>query len=81
MDDVFIDLGVHRDAAMHGRQPFTARSQSSGPPAQGAGWYESSWDLMRGLEVREGLPVDATPGEWLDVAVSSPSGIRAERSR
>lgn len=75
MGDVFIDLGASRDAAMHGR-PFMGRGHLSGSPAQGAGWYESSWDLMRGLEVREGLPGDATPGEWLEMAVSSQSGVR-----
>ncbi len=37
-------------------------------PAAGAGWYESSWDLMRGLEVREGPPADAAPGEWCQFA-------------
>jgi hypothetical protein len=34
--------------------------------AQGPGWFESSWDLVRGLEVREGLPSDARLHEWLD---------------
>jgi len=26
---------------------------SSGPPAAGPGWYESSWELLNGLEVCE----------------------------
>jgi hypothetical protein len=25
--------------------------------AHGPGWFDSSWDLVRGLEVREGPPV------------------------
>ncbi len=29
-------------------------------PAAGPGWFESSWDLLQGLTVREGLPPDAT---------------------
>jgi hypothetical protein len=33
----------------------------------GPGWYESSSDLLRGLEVREGLPGDASIGEWLSM--------------
>jgi len=33
----------------------------------GPGWYESSSDLLRGLEVREGLPGDASLGEWLSM--------------
>ena len=31
----------------------------------GPGWYDSSWDLKRGLLVREGLPSDAMLHEWL----------------
>ena len=31
-----------------------------------AGWFESSIDLMQGLEVREGLPSDTCFDEWLD---------------
>ena len=33
--------------------------------ARGPGWFDSSWDLVRGLEVREGLPGDARLHEWL----------------
>jgi hypothetical protein len=36
----------------------------------GPGWFDSSWDLRRGLEVREGLPEDASLGEWLTVCLS-----------
>ncbi len=32
---------------------------------QGPGWFDSSWDLVRGLDVREGLPGDARLHEWL----------------
>ncbi|WP_325480349.1 hypothetical protein [Piscinibacter sp.] len=32
----------------------------------GPGWYDSSWDLRRGLEVHEGLPGDASLHEWLE---------------
>ena len=31
----------------------------------GPGWFDSSWDLMRGLIVSEGLPADAELDEWL----------------
>ncbi len=34
---------------------------------KGPGWFDSSWDLVRGLEVREGLPGDAQLHEWLEV--------------
>jgi hypothetical protein len=34
---------------------------------KGPGWFDSSWDLVHGLEVREGLPGDAQLHEWLEV--------------
>lgn len=45
------------------------RAPAAWPPrgldALGAGWSESSWDLACGLVVLEGLPPDASVGEWL----------------
>jgi hypothetical protein len=35
----------------------------------GPGWFDSSWDLQRGLDVREGLPDDAKLDEWLEVCL------------
>jgi hypothetical protein len=34
-------------------------------PACGPGWFESSWELNRGLEVHEGPPGDAPLNQWL----------------
>ena len=31
----------------------------------GPGWFDSSWDLRRGLDVSEGLPANASVNEWL----------------
>ena len=36
---------------------------------RGPGWFDSSWDLSRGLEVSEGLPTDARLDEWLAVCL------------
>ena len=36
---------------------------------RGPGWFDSSWDLRCGLEVREGLPADARLNEWLEVCL------------
>ena len=36
---------------------------------KGPGWFDSSWELVRGLEVREGVPGDAGLYEWLDVCL------------
>jgi hypothetical protein len=44
---------------------MAARSTPASDPPPGPGWFESSWDLERGLEVREGLPADARLHEWL----------------
>ena len=35
----------------------------------GPGWFDSSWDLQRGLEVREGLPGDPQLNEWIEVCL------------
>ena len=37
----------------------------------GPGWFDSSWDLGRGLEVHEGLPIDASLHEWLEATLRS----------
>ena len=39
------------------------------PVSKGPGWFDSSWELVRGLDVREGLPGDAGLYEWLDVCL------------
>ena len=39
------------------------------PESKGPGWFDSSWELVRGLDVREGLPGDAGLYEWLDVCL------------
>ncbi|MEO6031447.1 MAG: hypothetical protein ABIP61_06030 [Burkholderiaceae bacterium] len=53
------DLGLHLDPDREGA-------------ARGPGWFDSSWELQCGLEVREGLPVDARLHEWLMAALVPP---------
>ena len=36
---------------------------------RGPGWFDSSWDLQSGLEVREGLPGDAQLHEWIEACL------------
>jgi len=40
---------------------------------RGPGWFQSSWELVCGLEVREGLPGDARLNEWLAVCLRGES--------
>ena len=44
---------------------------AAGELRPGPGWFDSSWDLQRGLEVREGLPEDAKLHEWIEVCLRS----------
>jgi hypothetical protein len=41
----------------------------TGESRRGPGWFDSSWDLRQGLEVREGLPADARLHEWIEVCL------------
>ena len=36
------------------------------PGPVGPGWFDSSWDLRTGLQVKEGLPGDLPPHGWLE---------------
>jgi len=51
--------------------------------ATGPGWFESSQDLVTGLEVQEGLLTDAWLNDWLAAcrrhAAAAGSGAAAER--
>lgn len=52
-----------------------------GVPARGPGWFESSWELVRGLEVREGLPGNAGLNEWLALCLAGPPAALREAAR
>ena len=43
----------------------------------GPGWFDSSWELVRGLEVREGLPGEARLNEWLEACLRAEPAPRA----
>jgi hypothetical protein len=55
-----------RCSAAAGALPPAACGGLSADGRRGPGWFESSWDLQRGLEVREGLPDDAKLQEWIE---------------
>ena len=47
-------------------------------PPQGPGWFDSSWELIRGLEVHEGLPFDARLHDRLRAATRGEFDQRVE---
>ena len=51
------------------------------PAPQGPGWFESSWELIHGLDVREGLPGDARLNEWLAAYVRADLAPAADVAR
>lgn len=58
---LFRPAALHRETAPVETAPAAARHLVP----HGAGWFESSWELVRGLIVREGLPDDPRLDEWL----------------
>jgi hypothetical protein len=46
--------------------PVTPRSEVRVAVPGGPGWFDSSWDLRRGLEVREESAGDAHLFGWID---------------
>ena len=48
------------------------------PAHAGPGWFDSSWELIRGLEVSEARPGDTRFDAWLDACVRTASAV-AER--
>jgi hypothetical protein len=73
-------IATPRRAARSTRAPVGREPDGDGnaTPA-GPGWFESSWELVRGLEVREGLPDGAGLNEWLAVCLAGPPATLCER--
>lgn len=59
--------GAHAAAGPHvAARALGALDGESDPEAPaGPGWYESSRELVRGLEVQENAPGDAALAEWI----------------
>jgi hypothetical protein len=43
---------------------------------QGPGWFDSSWELIRGLEVNEAAPFDARTRDWLETCLRGAADAR-----
>jgi hypothetical protein len=42
------------------------KKAASRPLPDGPGWFDSSWELRSGLQVKEGWPADTTLHGWID---------------
>ena len=42
------------------------KAATSRPLPDGPGWFDSSWDLRSGLQVKEGWPADTTLHAWIE---------------
>jgi|GEM_PF-6998802 len=64
---------VEAPVAAHATEKFGDQTELMGKesvPIGIGGWYDSSWELRRGLIVREGVPADAHLDQWLEVELS-----------
>ena len=55
---------AHSSTGVAGRAATGVASRTT--HAIGPGWFDSSWDLRRGCEVREGWPSEATLRDWIE---------------
>ena len=47
----------------------TADAAAAADAPSGPGWFDSSRELVRGLDVTESVPGDATLNEWIRVCL------------
>jgi hypothetical protein len=52
------------------RRPLAERAAHRGPA-----WFDSSWELHSGCEVREGMPADSTLREWFEALLYPAGGV------
>jgi hypothetical protein len=55
--------GAHPIVAQ--RSPHELQLDDARESPRGPGWFDSSWELSRGLEVHEGTPGDGRYDDWL----------------
>lgn len=68
-----IDAKQLRAAAEAVGEDVPAVCVEDGGDSIGAGWFDSSWELQRGLVVVEGMPTDLGLDEWLSAALAGVS--------
>jgi len=62
---VTVDSSSRRGAAV------ATRPQHHAPTSAGPGWFDSSWELSRGLEVKESWTEDDRVSDWIDDFLSA----------
>ena len=50
-------------------RPVASAARTEGESTNGAGWFDSTWELQHGLDIAEGLPADLPLGDWLKIYV------------
>lgn len=64
------------------RQRVVRDTTARGLASPGPGWFDSSWELVRGLDVREGPPGDQCLHEWLEACLrGEPAGSSTAAER
>jgi hypothetical protein len=53
------------------RDLVASRLPQRAPPSVGPGWFDSSWELRRGLEVKEGWSEDDRVRDWIEDFLSA----------
>ena len=60
-------------------QPMQNHTPAVRPGPVGPGWFDSSWELRAGLQVKEGLPADLPLHgwieAWLQIVGGAPAGL------
>ena len=60
-------------------QPIQNHTSAVRPGHVGPGWFDSSWELRAGLQVKEGLPADLPLHgwieAWLQIVGGAPAGL------
>jgi hypothetical protein len=46
--------------------PIEKKEKASRSLPDGPGWFDSSWELSAGLQVKEGWPADTTLQGWIE---------------
>ena len=70
--------GAHPIVAQRSLRELQRDDAAESP--RGPGWFDSSWELSRGLEVHEGTPGDGRYDDWLAARALAERRAAAQRA-